>query len=402
LLPLLFAAFCFSEEAFSAAAVKNVSAPAVAQAKPPAKFEVSGWIPYWRKMAGVEEAIKHMDVFTELSPFNYAVKDDGTLLDLMKIKESPWTELFAAAREKKVRIIPTVSWANTAAIEKILKSKTLRAAHIRAIVEMVKENNFDGVDIDYESKTAATRPYFSAFLRELYAAMGKKFVVCTIEPRTPLTARFDKIPKDIEYANDYDVINGNCDRVRVMTYDQGAIDLRLNKENLGPYIPVSDPRWVEKVIELAAKNISRKKLVVGIPTYGYEYEAVKLKDDGYRYNLLWAFNPKYALDLASQLQVSPVRNSAGEISFMYVPSTPAVPSSMSPDITLSHSTWIATTTFSGISSSTAVGSSFRILWWSDPIAVIGKMVVAKSLGVRGVAVFKIDGAGDGKVWEYFK
>ena len=394
LLFLPLAVFYFSDEA--------TAATAVAQTKPAAKFEVSGWIPYWRKAAGVEEAIKHIDVFTELNPFSYAVKDDGTLLDLMKIKEPPWTELFAAAREKKVRIIPTVSWSNTAAIEKVLKSKTLRAGHIRAIVEMVKENNFDGVDIDYESKNAATRPYFSAFLRELYAAMGKKFLVCTIEPRTPLSSRFEKIPKGIEYANDYNVINNNCDRVRVMVYDQGTIDLRLNKDNIGPYIPVSDPKSVKKVIELAAKSISKKKLVVGIPTYGYEYEAVKLKDGMYRYKLLWAFNPKYALDVASRLQVSPVRNSAGEISFMYVPSALSVPLSVSPDISFIYSTHIATTTFSGISSSTPVGSPFRILWWSDPIAMIGKMVVAKNLGVRGVAIFKIDGSGDGKVWEYFK
>lgn len=329
-------------------------------------LEVSGWIPYWRRATGTAEALIHLDLFTEINPFGYTVKQDGSLYDAMEIDKEPLPTLIRAAKAKKVRVIPTVMWSNGDAIESILKNPTSRAAHIKAIVDMVYSHNFDGVDIDYEGKKASTKPYFSLFLKELYAAMGKKWVMCSIEPRTPLSSRYDTIPSDIEYANDYVAINKYCDRVRLMAYDQGAIDLRLNEKSIGPYVPVADPQWVEKVVTLAAQTISKKKIVLGIPTYGYEYQVTALTQ-GYRYKLQWAFNPRYAIDLARQFSITPQRNSAGELSFMYSPT------------------------------STQAGPA-NILWWSDGLAIRDKILLARKLGVRGVALFKIDGGADPILW----
>lgn len=333
-----------------------------------APFEVSGWIPYWRKATGTQEALQHIGVFKEINPFGYTVKQDGTLFDAMDIKNEPWPTLIGAARDKKVRVIPTVMWSNAEAIHKILKSSKSRASHIKEIVKVVKENNFDGVDIDYEGKKAETKNYFSYFLRDLQKALGKKkWLMCTIEARTPLDSRYDVIPKNIKYANDFSAINKYCDRVRIMTYDQGAIDLRLNEAASGPYVPVADKKWVEKVIKLTVKTISKKKIVIGVATYGYEYEFEPLKDEGFKYDLLWNFNPVYALDLASQLGIAPQRNSAGELSFTY-----------------------------------ATSSASHILWWSDSQAIKDKINLAKKLGVRGVAIFKIDGGADPALWDILK
>jgi len=250
------------------AAYAKIAAPVL---KPPV-FEISGWIPYWRTATGTVDALIHLDTFTEINPFGYTVATNGDLFDAMNVDSVYWQTLMNAAHAKKIRVIPTVMWSNTEAIDRVMKSKKLRNAQIKQIVAVVKENGFDGIDIDYESKKAETKPYFSAFLKELYAAMGKKWVMCTIESRTPLADRFDLIPKDIAFANDYVAINKYCDRVRIMAYDQQSIDQRLNDLAPGPYIPVADPKWVEKVITLAAKTISKKKIVIGIPTYGYEYE----------------------------------------------------------------------------------------------------------------------------------
>lgn len=330
-------------------------------------LEVSGWIPYWRKATGTAEALLHLDAFTEINPFGYTVKQDGSLYDAMEIDKEPLPSLIRAARAKKVRVIPTVMWANADAMESVLKNPTSRAKHIKGIVDMVYSHNFDGVDIDYEGKYASTRPYFSLFLKELYTAMGKKWVMCSIEPRTPLSSRYDTIPTEVaEYANDYTAINKYCDRVRLMAYDQGSIDLRLNEKAIVPYVPVADPAWVEKVVNLAAQTISKKKLVLGIPTYGYEYIVTPLSEKGYRYEREWAFNPRYALDLARTLKLTPGRNTAGELSFMYF--------------------------------STSTPATARILWWSDGLAMRDKILLARKLGLRGVAFFKIDGGADPLLW----
>lgn len=363
-----------------------------------APLEISGWIPYWRKATGTAEALAHLETFTEINPFGYTVKNDGTLFDAMKINEEPWTSLISAAKAKKIRVIPTVMWANTNAIHLILSNAKTRVALEDEIAAIVKENGFDGIDIDFEGKKAETKNYFSTFLKGLYQRMGNKWLMCTIEARTPLDSRYDTIPKNIEYANNFVAINKYCDRVRFMTYDQGAIDVILNRARFAPYIPVADPAWVEKSITLAARTISKKKLVIGIATYGYEYKVTKLSESGYRYDLQWAFNPKYATELAASLGITPARNGANEISFMYQPTTTAALTG-SDNGTLNI---MPTSTVAENKPSSQINGPTNIVWWSDAIAIKDKINLAKKLGVRGVAIFKIDGGADPGIWNVLK
>lgn len=336
-----------------------------------ASFEVSGWIPYWRSATGTQEALLHLDKLTEINPFGYTVKTTGQLVDTAKLDEEPWLTLFAAARAKKIKIIPTVMWGNGDAIDTVLRNPVLRQAEINDIVELVRKHNFDGIDIDYEAKSELTKDYFSTFLKDLYKAMGKKFVDCDIEARTPITSRYDTVPADYnpaDVANDYVAINKYCDRVRIMTYDQTRVDVKLDEANSGPYAPVADPKWVEKVMVEAAKTISKSKLEIGIPTYGYEYTLTPSATfKSWSYSREWAFNPRYATDLAKSLNITPSRNSAGELSFIY-----------------------------------STGSEPRIVWWSDARAIADKVALAKRLGLRGVAVFKIDGGADPGMWNVLK
>ncbi len=393
---VLVLAFVFGSVAVSADA---------AVAKAPA-LEVSGWLPYWRKATSTADALAHLSAFTEINPFGYTVRDDGTLYDAMKIDEAPWPELIAAAKAKKIRVIPTVMWSNGEAIDRILSNTKTRIALEDAITALVKEKGFDGVDIDFEGKHAETKDYFSTFLKGLYQRMGNKWVMCDIEARTPISSRYDGTPPADAgmYANDYVAINKYCDRVHLMTYDQGSIDVKLNKAADGsPYVPVSDPKWVEKVITLAAQTISKKKLVIGVATYGYEYKVTPLSEYGYRYDLQWAFNQKYAFDLIAQYQTNLKRNSAGELSFTYIPSVMPTtnPANTDPLLNLAP---IATTSYSDgvVSPSVPAVSSFNIVWWSDAKAIEDKINLAKKLGVRGIAIFKIDGGEDPSLWDVLK
>ncbi len=361
-------------------------------------LEVSGWIPYWRKATGTIEALAHLDAFTELNPFGYSVKNDGTLADTAKMDEEPWLTLIKEAKAKKIRIIPTVMWSSGATIHKILKNQKTRIALEDEIAALVKAKGYDGIDIDFEGKYAETKPYYSLFLKGLAQRLSKntKWLMCTIEARTPLDSRYDTIPKDIAYANDFVAINKYCDRVRFMTYDQGTIDLDLNRARGAPYIPVADPGWVVKTINLAAKTISKKKIVIGIATYGYEYKVTKLSEYGYRYDLEWALNPKYGIDLAASLGITPKRNSANEISFMYTPTTT---SSVAPNN--GNNVTIHDIPASSVAQNSGgdIKGPVNIVWWSDAKAMKDKIDLAKELGIRGVAIFKIDGGADQGMWD---
>ncbi|OGZ04748.1 MAG: hypothetical protein A2648_02815 [Candidatus Lloydbacteria bacterium RIFCSPHIGHO2_01_FULL_41_20] len=370
---------------------------AILTSAPKPKLEVSGWIPYWRKATGTADALLHIDAFTEINPFGYTVKNDGTLADTAKMDEEPWTTLITEAKKRKIRIIPTVMWSSTEAIHRILSNQKTRIALEDEITALVKARGFDGIDIDFEGKKAETKNYYSTFLKGLYQRMGNKWVMCTIEARTPLDSRYDTIPKDIRYANDFVAINKYCDRVRIMTYDQGTIDVKLNRARAAPYIPVADPAWVEKVITLTMQTIPKSKLSIGIATYGYEYKVTKLSEYGYRYDMEWALNPRYGIDLAASLGVTPVRNASNEIGFMYKPTT-TMETSMEINVTTNAPTSIVVETKPGVD----IKNPINIVWWSDAIAIKDKVELAKKLGVRGVAIFKIDGGGDPAMWDVLK
>ena len=386
---------------FYIAGLALIFSPALAAAQTTQKLEVSGWIPYWREEQGAADALAHLDQLTEINPFVYIVQTDGTVLDAAGIADEPWKGLLQEAKKKKVRVIPTVMWSDGAAMHKILSNQKTRNKLQDDITAIAVNEGFDGVDIDFEGKWAETKDYFSLFLKGLYSRMGKKWVMCTIEARTPLDSRYLGTPPAGAglYANNFKEINKYCDRVRLMTYDQGTIDQRLNRARGAPYIPLSDPGWVEKVVQLVSKDIPKRKLAIGIPTYGYEYEVTPLSVYGYNYDVQWSFNPRYAVELARSLGITPRRMSSGEIGFAYTPAVTPPPPLDANTSTLPIPTGLNTQAPAAVALATA---PFTLLWWSDAQAIKDKVDLARRLGVRGVAVFKIDGGEDPAMWSVLR
>lgn len=368
-------------------------------------FEISGWIPYWRSATGTADTFPHLSQLTSVMPFGYTMKSNGTLADTAKLTEEPWVSFIAEARQKGVKVVPSVMWGHGETIHKILSNTQTRIALEDEIAAVVKANNFDGIDIDFEAKKHETVDYFSTFLRGLNMRLGDKLLYCTVEARMPLDERYlpgETIPPDAQdYANDYVEMNKYCDRVEIMAYDQGTVARRLNKARFAPYAPVSDPGWAENLVRLASKDISKNKLILGIPTYGYEYTVTPQPDGTNKYKRLHAFNPKYALDIAAKLGIAPQRTSAGELGFTYDPALlnpePAA------DTTIVQQQGASTTTVAENAPATSnVQKPFNYMTWSDAQAIADKVALARRLGMRGVAVFKFDGGQDPAMWDVLK
>lgn len=383
----------------------NSSSSGGTSARATGGFEISGWIPYWRSATGTADVLPHLDLITEVNPFVYSVKTDGTIVDNGGMDKEPWTSFIAAAKAKKVRVIPTIMWSNPDAMHAILRSAPLRQALEDRIAKLVMDNDYDGIDIDFEGKHADEKEYFSLFLKGLYQRMGTKWVTCAIESRTPIDARYygAEIPPDAGiYANDFKAINKYCDRVKVMAYDQQGIDLELSAAAASSsqvYAPVADPFWVRKVINLMAKDISRNKLMIGVPTYGYEYDVTAYAGNQYTYDILWTFNPGYAWPIAQQYNVTPVRNSAGELQFTYFSNGTGNGNTVQP-VSLNNipGALLAAVASSAYAATNNSHQTFRLMDWPDAVSIAGKAELAADLGVRGIAIFKMDGGQDPGMW----
>jgi spore germination protein YaaH len=366
-------------------------------------FEVTGWLPYWRSSSSTKDVMPHLDKLTEVNPFVYTMKNDGTIVDNGNLSEEPWKSFIAAAKAKKVRVIPTIMSGNGETLHRILSNQKSRIKLEDDIAALVKQNDFDGIDIDFEGKKAETKDYFSLFLKGLYLRMGNKWVMCTIESRTPLDSRYygAEIPKDATiYSNDFKEINKYCDRVRIMAYDQQGIDQSLvaaAETNSEVYAPLADPRWVRKTVEVASKDISKNKILIGIPTYGYEYTVTAYANNQYMYDIMWTFNPGYAYQQMAKYGVDAVRNSAGEMHFSYTPNPNE--SSLIPRPLIPNSAMSAATAASMIANAGNTHLDFRLVDWPDAQSIAGKIELAQILGVRGVSIFKMDGGEDQGMWK---
>lgn len=368
-----------------------------------AELEVGGWIPWWQDTKGIKSATKQIKNLDIIYPFAFEVDQNGGLIDKAGLKDSAWRSLVRTADRAGTEVIPSIMWNDGANIHRILSDKKLRAEHIEAIAKMVESGKHDGINIDYESKLAETKDYFSLFLKELKDELDDKKLTCAIEARTPPQSLYRTVPATIEYSNDYKEIAKYCDIVELMTYDQQRADLKLNDARKGePYIPVSDPAWVEKVVQLAIKDIPADKIMLGVPTYGREWTVTVASDWFKNYKGNGAINQPEAKKIAKTNKVKEGRNAAGEASFTFFPKNSPfkildklpVPEGTKPGFEAAARALL-------FANMTKIEVPVELVWYSDATAISQKVDLANKYGLRGVAIFKIDGEEDPGIWKLF-
>ncbi|MGD1003583.1 MAG: glycosyl hydrolase family 18 protein [Minisyncoccia bacterium] len=377
---------------FASAATATVVVSKTAASTP---FYYGAWVPYWTGQAGEQQIAVNLDSLNEVSPFSYEIVSGGAIKDDLGISKGLWTGWISAVQSGGVKVIPTIAWFDTGSIYNLLSVAKKRQAEENSIAALVKNNNFDGIDIDFESMSPKTQSYYSLFIEGLAMRLhpaGEK-LTCTVVPREPASDVYVVVPANISYAESYPVLNQYCDEVRLMAYDQGTTDLKLDASKGGDgtlYSPTADPDWVTKIVQYALQYISPKKIMLGIPTYGYEYE-VSWSNNVTTYQEVRAWDYFGAMDRADSLGIAPVRDNAGELSFTFTSSTyiqepldlTNYVSSTEPAVLMTHNPNASTTFF---------------VSFPDATSELQKVALAKEYGLRGVMFFKMDGDIDPAIW----
>jgi len=191
-----------------------------------------------------------------LASYDVGVKDNTAVL-------SGYDSEFLRSARDKHRLVLLAMVRNTGFsrenAHRILTEPRLREQAVQAIVAMVKEKGYDGLNIDFENVAPPDRLYLGQFMERLNTALGDKHLLTMAVP----AKTWDNPNHGWSGAFDYRVLGAICDFLIPMAYDE-----HWSTSVPGP---VASHGWVDAVVRYAVKAVSRDKLLLGIPLYGYDW-----------------------------------------------------------------------------------------------------------------------------------
>ena len=224
------------------------------------------------------DVLNNIDLIKEVMPFWYTLKFDGKkkaayVADLTNTGKNPVTQLtesqtaIAALRQENVQIIPTITdGTDKLVLAGLLKNPTSRTQIVTALMELVRSNNYDGIDLDFEgfafvdgnATWTSTAPSWVAFVKELSVALRAEKKLLSVSTPYVLNPN-DKQKGYFVYA--WAAIASSIDKLRIMTYDYSVA-------KVGPLGPIT---WAERTVQYAVSIMPASKVFVGVPGYGRDW-----------------------------------------------------------------------------------------------------------------------------------
>jgi spore germination protein YaaH/5-hydroxyisourate hydrolase-like protein (transthyretin family) len=235
---------------------------------------LTGWIPYYSMKTALPDVLNNADLIKEVMPFWYTLKYNGKtkapeILDLYAPANPsvPISEPLNALRNANLQIIPTITdGTSKGVLAGLLKNPASRTQVVNVIMNLVRTNNYDGIDIDFEgfafvdanTTWTATAPLWTAFIKELSVALRAEDKLLSVS--TPYVLN----PADKQkgyYVYAWAAIASSIDKLRIMTYDYSVA-------KVGPLGPIT---WAERTVQYAISIMPASKVFVGVPGYGRDW-----------------------------------------------------------------------------------------------------------------------------------
>jgi spore germination protein len=301
----------------------------------------AAWLPVWdeRSAESLRPALEVGGV-GEVSPTWATVDVAGDL-----VLTPPTAEVLRRLDDAGARLLPTVqnyaegTWQGEV-IAELLADPARADAHRKALVDLALDEGWDGIDIDYEALPPTAGPQFVDFLTALGADLDEHGLELTVA--VPARAD-DEASGTLAYS--YQAIGDVADQVRVMTYDHS-----WSGSAAGPVAPLD---WVSDVVDYAVDRVPPGKLMLGLPTYGYDWVGTRGE----------VLNSVDAAALADELGVDPEWDEAsGSWTFGY-----------------------------------ERDGEQHTVWYEDARSLRAAQALARDAGLRGVAIWQLGGE-DPEVW----
>jgi spore germination protein len=154
----------------------------------------------------------------------------------------------------------------------ILNNPAIRAKAIQNMLNVVETYDYTGLNIDFEAVPHKDRAAFSAFIRAVAQTMRAAGYLTVVS----VPAELQDDPNDSwAGAFDFKALGRSADILQLMTYDENG--------PWGPPGPVAGLDWVEPCVRYAVSVVPSRKISLGMPAYGYDWNLTK----GGGYQIYW-------------------------------------------------------------------------------------------------------------------
>ena len=232
---------------------------------------ILGWIPYWDQDNAFNSFKNNAELFNYISLFWYYLDSNEEIKKYTSVVKNE--DIINFAHEKGVKVLAVVAnlpdytegggW-DPKRVSKVISTTELRKQHILDIINLIEENNFDGIDIDYEALEKIDRNNFTIFIKELSQAIHAegKLLGVAIHPKTS-----EDNPKEDNgsHAQNWQALYPYIDHMYFMLYSQHSLETEPG--------PNASTNWIDKVLDYAINKVKipREKIFFGIPFYGHEW-----------------------------------------------------------------------------------------------------------------------------------
>ena len=205
----------------------------------------------------LENTLPHL---TFLSIFSYQVRPDGSLAPIQDVP------LIQAAWRQNVgpmMVITNIKEGasfNSELAHTILTDQNVQNTLLDNVVKTLNEKQYFGLDVDFEYIFPSDRENYNSFIKKVVDRLHPLgyTVTTALAPKTSADQ-----PGLLYEAHDYAAHGALVDHVILMTYEWGY--------TYGPARAVAPLNLVEEVLKYAVTVIPSKKILMGIPNYGYDW-----------------------------------------------------------------------------------------------------------------------------------
>ncbi|HEX7225323.1 MAG TPA: glycosyl hydrolase family 18 protein [Candidatus Limnocylindria bacterium] len=241
--------------------------------------EVFGYLPSWA-LTTQNLASLDYDLLSTIAYFGVAAQSTGSLAKTGDgwngWNSTHMTNVITAAHAENVKVVLTVTmmaWdGNYANMTDLLTNSTRRTNLANDIAATVAARNADGVNLDFEPMPNSLESPYTAFVRELKAALGDGYLtVATTGGAASWDEGYELVDNGDANADSL-VSAGGADAIMVMGYDFNW----SGSARAGGVAPIVSPYTLDVDSAMAAyrSKVPASRLIWGVPYYGRAWTTV--------------------------------------------------------------------------------------------------------------------------------